>query len=162
VAEADEGRARSAADTSTMRMRFSAAAFAFALLLAMTGGAHAASRFAGTYTTQRPGADSMQLLTLELQPNGHASLTTRYPNLERSVGSSVLPIIEIGAWRDRGATVEVRMKVFGLLRDGRIYQARRDNNVIAFALKRCLLRAVRYSRVSYGEAGLSMDKTNCR
>ena len=145
-----------------MRMRFSAAVFAFAALLAVVAGADAASRYAGTYITQRPGADSMQLITLELQPNGHASLTTRYPDLERRAGSSVLPIIEIGAWRDRGATAEVRMKVFGLLRDGRIYQGRRDNNVIAFSLQHCLLRAVRYSKVSYGEAGLSMDKMNCR
>jgi hypothetical protein len=145
-----------------MRLRFSAAAFAFAALLAVMGDADGASRYAGTYTTQRPGADSMQLLTLELQPNGRASLTTRYPDLERSVGRSVLPIIEIGAWRDRGATAEVRLKAFGLLRDGRIYQPRRDNNVIVFALRRCLLRSVRYSKVSYGEAGLSMDKANCR
>jgi hypothetical protein len=144
-----------------MRMRFSAAVFAFALL-AVTAGAGAASRYAGTYITQRPGADSSQLITLELQPNGHASLTTRYPDLERRVGSSVLPIIEIGAWRDRGPTAEVRMKVFGLLRDGRIFQGRRDNNVIVFSLQRCQLRAVRYSKVSYGEAGLSLDKVNCR
>jgi len=145
-----------------MRQRLTAAAFAFAALLAVTAASGAASRYAGTYIMQRPGADSTQLLTLELQPNGHASLTTRYPDLERSVGSSVLPIIEIGAWRDRGATAEVRLKAFGLLRDGRIYQGRPDNNVIVFALNRCLLRAVKYSKVSYGEAGLSMDKTNCR
>lgn len=145
-----------------MRMRFSAAAFAFAALLAVMPAADAASHYAGTYTTQRPGADSAQLLTLELQPNGRASLTTRYPDLERSVGSSVLPIIEVGAWRDHGATVEVRMTAFGLLRGGRIYQPRRDKNVIVFSLQRCLLRAVRYSKVSYGEAGLSMDKVNCR
>ncbi|MDP9107194.1 MAG: hypothetical protein M3N49_14850 [Candidatus Eremiobacteraeota bacterium] len=143
-------------------LRFSAAAFAFAALLAVITGADAASRYAGTYTTQRPGADSTQLITLELQPNGRASLTTRYPDLERSVGPSVLPIIEIGTWRDRGATAEVRLVAFGLLRDGRIYQSKRDNNVIVFALQHCLLRSVRYSKVSYGEAGLSMDKANCR
>ncbi|HEV2739221.1 MAG TPA: hypothetical protein VGU66_11630 [Candidatus Elarobacter sp.] len=145
-----------------MRLRFSAAAFAFAALLAVMPAAGAASRYAGTYTTQRPGADSTQLLILELQPNGRASLTTRYPDLERSVGRSVLPIIEIGSWRDRGATAEVRLTLFGLLRDGRIVQPRHDNNVIVFALQHCLLRSVRYSKVSYGEAGLSMDKANCR
>jgi len=145
-----------------MRLRFSAAAFAFTALLAVIAGADAASRYAGTYVTQRPGADSTQLITLEMQPNGRALLTTRYPDLERSVGPSVLPIIEIGTWRDRGATAEVRLVAFGLLRDGRIYQSKRDNNVMAFALRGCLLRAVRYSKVSYGEAGLTLDKTGCR
>jgi len=149
-----------------MRMRFSAAvtvfAFAFGALLATTSGAHAASRYAGTYTTQRPGADSTQLITLELQPNGRAALTTRYPSLERSVGRTVLPIAEVGAWRDRGATAEVRLTAFGLLRDGRIVQPRRYSNVMVFALQHCVLRAVRYSKVSYGEAGLSLDKSGCR
>ncbi len=145
-----------------MRMYFAAAAFAFVVLFAATTGAHAGSRFAGTYTTQRPGADSTQLITLELQPKGRASLTTRYPNLERSVGPSVLPIAEVGTWRDRGATVEVRLNTFGLLRDGRIVQPKRYSNVMVFTLKRCLLRAVRYSKVSYGEVGLSLDKSGCR
>jgi hypothetical protein len=145
-----------------MRMRFSAAAFALAALLVTAAGVNAASRFAGTYTTTRPGADSSQLLILELRPNGRASLTTRYPDLERSVGQTVLPIAEVGTWRDRGATAEVRFTAFGLLRDGRLFQPRRDNNVMVFELQRCLLRAVRYSKVTYGEAGLSMDKANCR
>jgi len=146
-----------------MRKRFSAAAVAFAVFLAATSSADAASRYAGTYTTTRPGADSTQLLVLVLAPNGRASLTTRYPDLERSVGPSVLPVSQVGTWRDRGATAEVRFTAFGLVRNGKMMQPRRDNNVIAFALlHRCLLRAVRYSKVTYGEAGLSMDKVNCR
>jgi hypothetical protein len=146
-----------------MRMRFSAAGLVLAALLATTAGAHAASRYAGTYTTTRPGVDSTQAITLVLAPNGRASLTTRYPDLERSVGPSVLPISQVGTWRDRGATAEVRLTAFGLVRGGKIVQPRRDNNVITFAFRqRCLLRAVRYSKVTYGEAGLSLDKTNCR
>jgi hypothetical protein len=145
-----------------MRMRYLAAAFAVVVLLATAAGANAASRYAGTYTTQRPGADSTQLITLELRPNGRATLTTRYPSLERSVGPSVLPIVEVGTWRDRGATAEVSLGAFGLLREGRIVQPRRYSNVMVFALRRCLLRAVRYSKVSYGEAGLSFDRSNCR
>ncbi len=146
-----------------MRKRFSAIAVAFAVILAATTSAHAASRYAGTYTTTRPGADSTQLLVLVLAPNGRASLTTRYPDLERSVGPSVLPISQVGTWRDRGVTAEVRFTAFGLVRNGKMMQPRRDNNVIAFALlHRCLLRAVRYSKVTYGEAGLSMDKVSCR
>jgi hypothetical protein len=145
-----------------MRMRILAGTLAFAALLVTAAGANAASRYAGTYTTTRPGANSMQLLVLELRPNGRASLTTRYPDLERNVGQTVLPIVEVGAWRDRGATAEVRLTAFGLLRDGRIVQPRRDNNVLVFALQRCVLRAVRYAKVTYGEAGLTMDRTNCR
>ena len=137
--------------------------FALAALLAATAGANAASRYAGTYTTQRPGADSTQLITLVLRPNGHASLTTRYPDLEHTVGPSVLPISEIGTWRDRGATAEVRLTAFGLLTGGKLVQVKRDNNVMTFALlRRCLLRAIRYSKVSYGEVGLTLDKENCR
>ena len=153
-----------AADTAVMR--FSAAVFAFGFaffaVFNATTGAYAASRFVGTYTTQRPGADSTQLITLELQPNGRASLTTRYPNLERSAGPSVLPIAEAGTWKDRGATAEVRLTAFGLLRDGRIVQPKRYSNVMIFTLRRCVLRAVRYSKVSYGEVGLSLDKSDCR
>ena len=114
-------------------------------------------------TARGPGADSTQLLTLVLAPNGRASLTTRYPDLERTVGSSVLPISQVGSWRDRGATALVRFTAFGLVRNGQMVQPRRDNNVIEFALlRRCLLRAVRYSKVTYGEVGLSMEKVNCR
>ena len=135
------GRARPAADTAAMRKRFSAAAIAFAVLLATTTSAHAASRYAGTYTTTRPGADSTQSLVLVLAPDGRASLTTRYPDLERSVGPGVLPISQVGAWRDRGATAQVRFTAFGLVRNGKMMQPRHDNNVIEFALlHRCLLR----------------------
>jgi drug/metabolite transporter (DMT)-like permease len=163
VTRSATGRARFAADTAIMRRRISTAAFALVVLLAAATSAHAASRYAGVYTTTRPGADSAQLLTLVLAPNGRASLTTRYPDLERSVGPSVLPVSQVGTWHDRGATAEVRFTAFGLVRDGKLVQPRRDNNVIAFALlHRCLLRAVRYSKITYGEVGLSMDKANCR
>ncbi len=144
-----------------MRLRFFAAVIA--ALLATTAGAQAASRYAGTYTTTRPGADSTQAITLVLAPNGRASLITRYPDLERKVGPNVLPIAEVGTWHDRGATAEVRLTKFGLVRDGKVAQPKRDNNVMSFALvKRCLLRAIRYSKVNYGEAGLTLDKSDCR
>jgi hypothetical protein len=146
-----------------MRTRFSAVAVACAVLLATATSAHAASRYAGTYTTTRPGADSTQFLVLVLAPSGRASLTTRYPDLERTVGPSVLPIAEVGTWHDHGAYAEVRFTAFGLVRDGKMMRPKRDNNVISFALtKRCLLRAVRYSQATYGEAGLTMDKADCR
>ncbi|MDQ6927016.1 MAG: hypothetical protein M3154_12395 [Candidatus Eremiobacteraeota bacterium] len=142
---------------------WAAAIFFTAAVLAATTGTNAASRYAGRYTVQRPGADSMQLLILVLAPNGRASLTTRYVDLERGIGTSVLPIAEVGSWRERGTTAEVRFTKFGLVRDGKMMEPKRDNNVITFALQqRCLLRAVRYSKVTYGEAGLSMDKTGCR
>jgi hypothetical protein len=137
--------------------------FIIAGVVTTTAGAHAASRYAGRYITQRPGADSAQLLILVLAPNGRASLTTRYPDLERSVGPSVLPIAEVGTWKDLGATAEVRFTKLGLVRDGKMMQPKRDNNVIVFALQqRCVLRAVRYAKVTYGEVGLTMDKADCR
>jgi hypothetical protein len=145
-----------------MRMRFLVATLALAALLAAAGSAQAASRYAGTYTTLRPGADSTQAITLVLFPDGRAALTTSYPDLARSVGPGVLPISEVGTWRDRGATVEVRLTAFGLVRSGRIVQPRHDNNTMSFALQHCRLAAVRYSKVTYGEAGLSLDKSGCR
>ena len=149
--------------TAGMRLCPAMVAFALAVLLAGTAGAEGASRFTGTYTTQRPSADGMQLLTLVLQPGGRASLTTRYPDIERRIGPSVLPIAEAGTWRDRGTTAEVRLTSFGLVRDNTIIQPRRDDNVMTFVLvKRCLLRAVRYSKISYGEVGLTLEKSNCR
>jgi hypothetical protein len=143
-------------------MRLIAATFALAALLGMPGRADAASRYIGTYTTMRPGADGAQAISLVLLPNGRAALTTSYPDLARSVGPGVLPISEVGTWRDHGATAEVRLTVFGLVRNGRIVQPRHDNNTMAFALQRCRLTAVRYSKVTYGEAGLSLDKSGCR
>ena len=145
-----------------MRMRFLAATFALAALFAMSAAADAASRYAGTYATLRPGADSTQAITLVLFPDGRAALTTSYPDLARSVGPGVLPISEVGTWRDRGATAEVRLTAFGLVRNGSIVNPKHDNNAMSFALKHCRLTAVRYSKVTYGEAGLSLDKTNCR
>jgi len=145
-----------------MRTRSFAVMFALGTLLATTAGALAASRYVGTYTTLRPGADSTQAITLVLLPDGRAALTTSYPDLARSVGPGVLPISEVGTWRDRGATAEVRLTAFGLVRNGRIVQPRHDNNTMSFALKHCRLTAVRYSKVNYGEAGLTLDKTGCR
>jgi hypothetical protein len=157
-----KGRARSAADSIVMRMHLAAATFALAAVLAATAGADAASRYAGTYTTMRPGANSTQAITLVLLPNGRAELITSYPDLVRSAGPGVLPISEVGTWRDRGATAEVRLTAFGLVRDGRIIQPKHDNNIMSFALVHCRLTAVRYSKINYGEAGLSFDKTGCR
>jgi hypothetical protein len=136
--------------------------FTVAALLVTMAGAHAASRYVGTYTTMRPGADSTQAISLVLQANGRAALTTTYPDLVRRVGPGVLPISEVGTWRDRGATAEVRLTAFGLVRDGRIVQPRHDNNTMSFALRHCRLTAVRYSKINYGEVGLSLDKTGCR
>ncbi len=146
-----------------MRMRLVAAAFALAALVLASASADAASRFAGTYTTTRPGADSTQAITLVLAPNGRASLITRYPDLERRVGPNVLPIAEVGTWRDHGGTAEVRFTLFGLVRDGKMAQPKHDNNVMTFSFaQRCLLRAVRYSKVNYGEVGLTLNKAGCQ
>ncbi|MDQ6941392.1 MAG: hypothetical protein M3169_02635 [Candidatus Eremiobacteraeota bacterium] len=145
-----------------MRMRFFAATFALAALFAMSAGADAASRYVGTYATMRPGADGTQAITLVLFLDGRAALTTSYPDLARSVGPGVLPISEVGTWRDRGATAEVHLTAFGLVRNGAIVNPKHDNNTMSFALAHCRLTAVRYSKVTYGEAGLSLDKNGCR
>ncbi len=133
-----------------------------AAMLAATSGARAAdSRYAGTYTTTRPGADSTQALTLVLERNGRAMLTTRFPDLERRYGRDVLPIREFGSWRDRGSTADVRFAVLGLVRGGLLTKASRENKVLSFALRRCRLTAVQYSKLLYGEAGLNFNKSRC-
>jgi hypothetical protein len=148
---------------SDAHARFAAATtFAAVALLATTGGVNAASRYAGTYTTMRPGADGAQSISLVLLPDGRAALTTSYPDLARTVGPGVLPISEVGTWRDRGATAEVRLTAFGLVRNGKIVDPKHDNNTMSFALRHCRLTAVRYSKTNYGEAGLSLDRTGCR
>jgi hypothetical protein len=58
--------------------------------------------------------------------------------------------------------VVVSLTSFGLMRNGRIIQPHRDNNVIGFTLDRCRLTAVQFSKTNYGEAGLSFDKVGCR
>ena len=145
-----------------MRPRLLAAMFTFGTLLAAMTGAGAASRYIGTYTTMRPGADGRQAISLVLLPNGRAALTTSYPDLARTVGPGVFPLSEVGTWRDRGATAEVRLTAFGLVRNGSIADPKPDNNTMTFALQHCRLTAVRYSKRTYGEAGLSLDKSACR
>jgi hypothetical protein len=137
-------------------------ALIFAAVLAAATGVRADSRYAAVYTTTRPGADSTQELTLVLGRNGLATLTTRYPDLERTYGPRVLPIREVGKWRDRGAMADVHFTSVGLLRDGKLSQARRADKRIVFALEGCRLTATRYSKVTYGEAGLTMDKAGCK
>jgi hypothetical protein len=139
-----------------------AVAVAFALI-ALANGAHAAaSRYAGTYTTSRPGFDSTQALTLVLQPNGRATLTTRFPDLERRVGPSVLPVREAGSWRARGARADVRLTSIGLVRGGKLAQAKKEAKAIGFVLRGCRLISVQYSKLLYGEAGLRFDKAGCK
>ena len=145
-----------------MRTRLLAAVFALGTLLATMTGAPAASRYVGTYTTLRPGADGTQAISLVLLPDGRAALTTSYPDLARTVGPGVFPLSEVGTWRDRGTTAEVRLIAFGLVRSGSIADPKRENNAMTFTLQHCRLTAVRYSKVTYGEAGLSLDKSGCR
>jgi hypothetical protein len=134
----------------------------FAVLLAAAATGAPTSRYAGTYTTTRPGADSTQALTLVLDGKHRATLTTRFPDLERLYGPGVLPVRESGSWRNRGATAEVHFTSIALLRDGRPQKARKDDKVIGFALQHCRLTAVRYSKLLYGEAGLTFDRAGCR
>ena len=144
-----------------MRTRFFASVFALGTLLATMSDAQAASRYVGTYTTLRPGADGRHAISLVLLPDGRAALTTSYPDLARSVGPGVFPLSEVGTWRDRGATAEVHLVAFGLVRNGGIPDPKRENSTLTFALQHCRLTAVRYSKVTYGEAGLSLDKSGC-
>jgi len=147
-----------------MRPRLICAALALSLaaVLGAANGARADSRYAGTYTTTRPGAESTQELTLVLDRRGRATLTTRFPDLDQRYGPKVLPVREAGTWRDRGGRADVRLTTVGLLRDGKLTSGRRDNNVFAFSLQRCSLIATQYSTFRYGEAGLSLEKSGCR
>ena len=121
----------------------------------------APSPYAGTYITTRPGAESTQELLLVLAPNGGATVTTRFPDLVKRFGPSVLPVRETGTWRPRGGEVEVRLTAGGLLRpDGRIVP-KREKKRIVFRLTHCRLSAVEYPVVLYGEAGLTFDKSGC-
>jgi hypothetical protein len=144
-----------------MRPRAFLTASLIATLL-LTAFATAASRYAGTYTTSRPGADSTQALTLVLDGKHRATLTTRFPDLERRYGPGVLPVRESGTWRERGATAEVHLTGIALVHDGKPQKARKENKLIAFALSRCRLTAVRYSKLLYGEAGLRFERAGCK
>ena len=124
--------------------------------------ADAGSRYVGTYATTRPGADSTQALTLVLESNGHATLTTRFPDLEQRVGPGVLPVRQSGTWREQRSAALVHLTSAGLLRDGKIVRSGRAKNDITFSLQGCRLIAARYSKIAYGEAGLTFDKSNCR
>jgi hypothetical protein len=85
----------------------------------------------------RPGADSTQALTLILDPKARATLTTRFPDLEKRFGPGILPVRESGSWRDRSATAEVHLTTIALVQNGKPQKARKENKVIAFALQRC-------------------------
>jgi len=41
------------------------------------------------------------------------------------------------------------------------YTTPRDTIFIDFALKRCRLTAVRYSKLLYGEAGITLERSGC-
>ena len=130
--------------------------------LVLTGFATAAtSHYAGTYTTSRPGADSTQAITLVLGGAHRATLTTRFPDLERRYGAAILPVRESGSWRERGATAEVHFTRVALVGNSK-QKPRKENKDIAFALKGCRLIAVRYPKLLYGEAGLSFDRAGCK
>jgi hypothetical protein len=135
-------------------------ALAVAIILIGTMPVDAASRFAGTYTTTRPGVDSTQLFTLVLAPNGRATMTTSFPDLERR-GAAPPPLRESGTWKDRGTTVRVHFTSGGLVQHGAVLRSRKHENVIDFRLQRCRLVAVRYSLLLYGEAGLTFERTGC-
>jgi hypothetical protein len=140
-----------------------ARAFALAVAIVLIGAtsASAASRYAGTYTTTRPGVDSTQSLTLILAANGRASMTTSFPDLEQRGGPAPLPVREDGTWADRGAIVHVHFTTGSLLQNGVVLRSRKHENVIDFALQRCRLTAVRYSKLLYGEAGLTFERAGC-
>jgi hypothetical protein len=136
-------------------------AFIATLLLTTFAGA-ATPRYAGTYTTSRPGADSTQALTLVLDTKHRAMLTTRFPDLERRYGAAILPVRELGTWRERGGTADVRFSSIALLNHGKPQKSRAENKEIAFTLQRCRLTAVRYAKLLYGEAGLTFDRAGCK
>ncbi|MBV8369981.1 MAG: hypothetical protein JO036_13795 [Candidatus Eremiobacteraeota bacterium] len=129
------------------------------LLLSGPAGA-ATSRYVGTYTMSRPGADSTQALTLVLDRAHRVMLTTRFPDLERRYGPGVLPVRESGSWRERGATAEVHFTRIALVGSKR--KARKEDKVIGFALKGCTLTAVRYSKLLYGDVGLTFERAGCK
>ncbi|MBV8298475.1 MAG: hypothetical protein JO083_02780 [Candidatus Eremiobacteraeota bacterium] len=138
--------------------RIGAGLIAMLLLTAPAGAA--TSRYVGTYTTSRPGADSTQALTLVLDRANRVMLTTRFPDLERRYGPGVLPVRESGSWRERGATAEVHFTRIALV--GTKQKARKEDKVIGFALKGCALTAVRYSKLLYGDAGLTFERAGCK
>ena len=134
------------------------------LAFAALAGAASASPpagFSGTYITTRPGAQSTQELVLVLARDGHATLTTAFPDLVRRYGSGVLPVRETGTWRDRGREAEIRLTEIGLLRNGTIVRTRHENKLIVFAPMGCRLSTVRYPVELYGDAGLTFEKSGC-
>ena len=143
-----------------MRPRACLTASLIAALLLTAFGTAATAHYLGTYTTSRPGADSTQALSLVLGGAHRATLTTRFPDLERRYGAAILPVRESGSWHERGTTAEVHFTRIALV--GSKQKARKEDKVIAFALKGCRLIAVRYPMLFYGEAGLSFDRAGCK
>jgi hypothetical protein len=144
-----------------MRLRPSVTACLIATLLLSQFAGAATSRYVATYTTLRPGADSTQALALVLDRAHRATLTTRFPDLERRYGPAILPVRESGSWRERGATAEVHLTRIALVGNSK-QKPRRENKVIAFALNGCRLVAVRYPQLLYGEAGLTFERAGCK
>ena len=145
---------------SPMRARACLTTWLIAALLLTAFAGAAAAHYVGTHTTSRPGADSTQALTRVLGGAQRATLTTRFPDLERRYGAGILPVRESGSWRERGATAEVHFTRIALV--GSKQKARKEDKVIAFTLKGCRLIAVRYPMLFYGEAGLSFDRAGCK
>ena len=144
-----------------MRHGISLATAMFAFTLLLGSNAAAASGYPGTYLTTRPGAQGTQSIVLVLEPNGRATMTTAFPELVRNYGAGVLPVRETGTWRERGGNAEVRLTEIGLFHDGKLEKQRSENKDFAFSRTGCRLSAVRYSKVLYGEAGLTFEKSGC-
>lgn len=125
----------------------------------------AQSRFVGTYYAVRAGADSLQDLTLTLQPSGAAELITRYPGITKTAaGVIVYPYLEKGTWKAaKDGSIDVDLTRAGKLLDvGTWVDVLADNTRVGLRLTGPILATVRDRNRSFGSAGLLFRKSDCR
>ena len=122
-----------------------AAGAAFAPPAATAGGT---PPWAGTFYAVRAGADSLQDLTLVLDPSGKARLTTRYPGYTKTAaGTRVYPMVEIGAWTQaKGGILKVTFRQKGQIIDDILVKDHPDGTTYSFKLIDSVLSPTNYAR----------------
>jgi hypothetical protein len=124
---------------------------------------NAPNAYPGAYRTTRPGADSMQQLTLTLNRAGNARLLTTYPGYSTTAaGARVYPMVDDGTWRVTQGLARVRFTQTGQLIGGRIARAQPEASEVWFEINGCALRLARDPHRVYGAMGIRFRKIDCR
>jgi hypothetical protein len=120
-------------------------------------------RFVRLYDAARPGADSLQQITLELDPSGRAVMTMRFPGYTKTAaGVPVTSVFERGTWSvaNQYAIVHFVRRANGI--EGKHDAYKPEDVALTFSLGfRCTLKLERDDANVFGKDGLRLKGRGC-